>query len=215
MLPVADLALLSGRREGYLVFSLRKPLPIPDLAVVFATDGEGRPIERAEPRRPTWRRRAFVWFETAGLLSPWWADRSVYRRGRQWLKESEIMGMEAESFSMAVAERISMKDVAERRRSNARRLASAYGSRAMFREVPADACPYLFPIVAGDPAKVQAEFAGLGIETTRFWRIGLSRDGTAYPGARRIADMVLCLPVHQDIDDEGMGILANAAEAIV
>jgi hypothetical protein len=205
-LPCAGVEPVKGGVLTCCVYSLRKPLPVPDLALVFAAgDGFEPGTGGSRPRR------RFTLLEVAGLILPPLRHRTFFRGMRQRLKGVSRLGVPASRFSEVLACRFDLDEVMAERRARARSLLEGLSGEALFSSVPTNACPYYFPVRIPRPAIGRQRLWKEGIETTTFWTFdeGL---GPEFPGAREVASRLLCLPVHQDLaDDEIQRIAATTA----
>jgi hypothetical protein len=206
-LPCAGVPLLSGAQGGYMLYSLRKPLPVPEVALLYAPRGAVRGRATGRPRT------AFVATEIVGLAVPPVRAWGLYRRARQRQKSGRL-GARPAALSRWLASRITHGAAHHARRRAGRRLLAGLAGRALVPAIPDAACPYYFPLRAAEPARVEQALLGLGIETTRFWR--LRADQREFAGARELADSMVCLPVHQDLTDEQVEhVLRSAVSATV
>jgi hypothetical protein len=203
-LPCNRVELLSGSRAGFVVYSLRKPLPIPDLALVYAT-GNSVPFKSVRGAS----RWLFSGMESAGLVIPLVGRSRPYRRMRRVLKEQGSFGARPSAVSRFLVSRIEHANVVRARQRAGRRLLTALSDHAFIPEVGSDACPYYFPVSLSRPDKARRALEQVGIESTRFWQIDGNLRG--YIGARGIADSMLCLPVHQGLNDRQLAMLCDAA----
>lgn len=202
-LPCAGVEPVKGGALTCCVYSLRKPLPVPDLALVFAAGDGFEPVTSGSLHR-----RRFTLLEVAGLIFPPLRRRTFFQGMRQRLKGGGSRGVPASRFSEVLACRFDLDEVMAERRARARRLLEGLSGEAFFGSVPTNACPYYFPVRIPRPAIGQQRLWMEGIETTTFWTFdeGL---GYQFPGAREVASRLLCLPVHQDLaDDEIQRIVA-------
>jgi dTDP-4-amino-4,6-dideoxygalactose transaminase len=206
-LPCGQADMLTGSQGGYVVYSLRKPLPIPDLALIYGPSAFVQ--EEAHGRS---MRRLFSVVESAGLLIPRFGRSRLYSGLRQRLKDRSLRGARPSFLSRLFATRIDQAKAMHARRSAAARLLSALKTWAVFPSVPEEACPYYFPVFLRRPDQAQMAFQRLGIETTRFW--GLDGVLRTHPGARHVASSILCLPVHQDLADTQITELCQTAEVV-
>jgi hypothetical protein len=205
-LPCAGVSLLSGARGGYVLYSLRKPLPVPEVALLYASPGAAPCRVIGEPRA------AFVATEIAGLVMPPVRAWGLYRRARQRQKSGRL-GARPAALSRWLVCRSPHREAHHRRRHAGRRLLAGLAGHALVPAIPDAACPYYFPIRAAEPARIEEALMSLGIETTRFWRLRF--DQRRFAGAREVADSIVCLPVHQDLTGEQVEhVLRSAVSAI-
>jgi dTDP-4-amino-4,6-dideoxygalactose transaminase len=210
-LPCAGLDEIRGSEGGYHVYSLRKPLPIPDLALVTVGDStlsdklksSARPVERT----------IFTMFEALSMAFAPMRSGQLFRHMRQMLMASNKIGISPSHLSIALAGRLDHRAVMDARKANALRLMHALEPWSLFKSLPKASCPYYFPIIVPDPGRVQQLFLSRGIETTTFWSLDERFIDRRFPVAKSIARSILCLPVHQDLTESQIGDVIEAAEA--
>jgi hypothetical protein len=211
-IPLTGLPVVQGREAGYVVYSLRKPLAVPELALLTSDQAidPGRSDRFVAGRRPL-ARRLFTGVETGGLVIQALRRIPTFRRLRQRLKVAYGRGIPPSRFAVGLVERMNLEHVVAARRRVAARLSLAIGPAAIFRTVPEDACPYYFPILSRRPDQLRTDLAGRGIETTRFWSIDESLLDDQHGGTRRIAREMVCLPTHHDLTEAETDVLVAAA----
>jgi hypothetical protein len=206
-LPCTRAEVLSGSRAGFVVYSLRKPLPIADLALVYATGDTA--LRRSARGASRW---LFAGVESAGLFIPPVGRSRTYRRLRGVLKERGGLGARPSAISRFLVPRFDHGNVAQARQRAGRRLLTAWKEHALIPKIDSDACPYYLPVALSRPDAVRRVLERQGIETTRFWQIDGELRG--YAGACGIADSMLCLPVHQCLNDRQLAMLCEASASV-
>ena len=110
--------------------------------------------------------------------------------------------------------RVARVGAAVRRRRNYEALLRMLGDRVphAFRDLPAGASPFVFPIVSIDKSAVLRRLRASGIRALDFWSTphpALPADD--YPVAGRLRATVVGLPVHQELRDEDLARIVTAA----
>ena len=209
-LPHGGESVLVGRDRGYLVHSLRKPLPLPE-GSLLRTRGDAADAASEVTASDWCRARAFVAIEWVGLGVPKLAAAAWFERARAALKRRDRHGARPFAASRMIAERVDTEHVRLARRANARRLMQALRPFALVDTIGADASPYYFPLLLKDVASAEDRFRQEGVEVTRFW----SLRGIASPAGHSVASMIsrhlLCLPTHQGLTDTQLTQLLDVA----
>nr|UXE44903.1 dTDP-4-dehydro-2,3,6-trideoxy-D-glucose 4-aminotransferase [uncultured bacterium] len=110
-----------------------------------------------------------------------------------------------------LARRVDWRRVVERRRQNYERVARAIkGADLAFDRLPDGACPLSLPVLVDARDEVAARMAERGIEVDLFGSVPHPLvDVSAFSGARRWAERVLGLPIHQGLSDEEIDVVAR------
>lgn len=216
--PQSALPVWEGAAGGFVLFSLRKPLPIPDMALLCEVQTDD--ALRAIPSRmdcpdgsiaPSAARSCYALLEVLLLCHPAARQFSSVRFARRLLKTSLRYGQQPTRLSWERVTNLALRDVAEARRGNAEKLIEACGKRALYRHVPSCSAPYYFPILVDDPDYVARRMRQKGIETTRLWGASGCWAPEVSEPARTTAQRILCVPVHQGIGDQDMRRLIDVA----
>lgn len=116
-------------------------------------------------------------------------------------------------LSDALLRRLDPAVVRERRRRNyqglAARLAAMPGFQPAFDRLPAGVCPLYLPVFVRGRTEVLVRLQADGVETFVFGMFhhpGL--DPAGFPEARALREEILCLPIHQDLDEADLDRLA-------
>jgi hypothetical protein len=196
-----------------VLHSLRKPLPVPDGAFVSVSEqAAGAVLPSAV--RPALGRDVFARFEWLGLRWPSVRTYRGYEQIRAWLKASRQPGTAISNLSGRLIPRFDHEEVARKRRRNALVLAHELPTHSLFARRADEGCPYYFPLIVEDPGRLRQAFAQHGIQTTTFWgpEGGVAAD---FVVARRMAQSILCLPVHQDLTEDDLGRIIDATKRVV
>ncbi|MBI4277498.1 MAG: hypothetical protein HY660_03490 [Armatimonadetes bacterium] len=214
-LPHPAVGVIPGRECGYILYSLRKLAPIPDLAPVLTAKDSASSADIAPPAGRPFARTVYIGLESAELMIEGLRGMASLQRRLRRLKEDGQWGSPVSRLSLALARRVDFSRVREARRANAIRLAQGLAPWARCHHAPEAACPYYFPLRVNDPARVKDALARVGIETTTFWRSQEAVTGPGFPVARETARSTLCLPVHQDLTPGQVDRLIQAVSAVV
>ena len=122
-------------------------------------------------------------------------------------------------ISARLLKHIDFEDVRSRRIENYQRLASRIREfvTPLHDELPAGACPLLFPILVEDKQMAADILRGCGIDVLEFWNQGAEDDvrraGLALQdppsSAQYLRRHVLGLPIHQDLTDRHIDYVAD------
>lgn len=108
--------------------------------------------------------------------------------------------------------------VAQRRRDNydryARLLRDDTTVRPLFPQRPADCCPWVFPVLLPDRDRIDQHWRRQGVALHTFGihlhsALYASGDPAMIADARRLAQEVLCLSIHQDLSPDQISASAN------
>jgi dTDP-4-amino-4,6-dideoxygalactose transaminase len=140
------------------------------------------------------------------------------------------IGFDVEDVDLAMSEisarllkHIDFEEVRNRRIDNYRRLASRIGDLVtpLHAELPAGACPLLFPILVEDKQMTAAILRGCGIDVLEFWNHGANAGwaGSKEHDHAHVQDPpsraqylrrhVLGLPIHQDLTERHIDYVAD------
>jgi len=202
-LPSEKLVVVKGLANGYALFSLRKPLPVSDFAILATTSGEqmtGEGLAGFKKRSSgsqTNRRRVFAQLELQRLRHPALASIPGFAELRWLLKRCGGYGHVPSSISRDLLGKVDIEEAVRARRRNARRLSDCLGDVALYTTVGEECSPYYFPVLVDAPRQVKSSLADLGIESTTLWgRKGFISSNPTIE-VRRSVSQLLCLPVHQ------------------
>ena len=82
--------------------------------------------------------------------------------------------------------------------------------RPVWDKLPAGTCPLFLPVRVENRAELMARMATGGIETFRFGASSPHRlDPNDFPEAAALREGILCLPVHQDLGANDIGLIAR------
>jgi len=221
-LPSEPTTQVSGGSTGCVVFSLRKPLPVPDLAMIceYVSGVEGSRLVPS-PRfaqgsiHPTILRLLYAKAELALLRRPAFRASSVGKAIRRILKTGYRYGQRPTRQSWSCAAGMRLSETVAARRRNAGILLDRLDRFSLFADIPLDSSPYYFPLQVENPKVVQQELRRHGIETTRLWGMQGLWNGPGSPEMQQAVRKLLCLPVHQGIGRSEMERLADITKRIV
>jgi len=111
--------------------------------------------------------------------------------------------------------RLARREVAAARRERFRWLAArlAQALPAPFSVLPPGAAPFVLPIEADDKPRALAILARAGIAATDLWRVPHpALPAERFPGAMRLRERVIGLPVHQELRAADLRRIADVAE---
>ncbi|MCC2973039.1 DegT/DnrJ/EryC1/StrS family aminotransferase [Massilia sp. IC2-476] len=108
--------------------------------------------------------------------------------------------------------------IVTRRRANYARLERALGGlpgcRPLFAQLPAGACPWLFPLLVDDPEPVCARLDAWGVPVTRFAStLWPGVDAAAGAESAALSRRVLAFPLHQELREDELAWLCERARA--
>jgi dTDP-4-amino-4,6-dideoxygalactose transaminase len=87
-------------------------------------------------------------------------------------------------------------------------------TRSLFDSLPEGCCPMFYPIVVDEPVKLQRFLATRNIFCKRFWSFFHdSLPERDFPDESRLKRTVLALPIHQDLGEGEMAVIASQLEA--
>lgn len=205
-LPASGLHMPQAKHNAFTLYSLRKALPLPDLAFLYRQGISQGGVVGNQRRRLTARRKAYVTLETIGLVS----ELSAFRVWRNRLKAHDSYGLKPSWLSLYLFRRMDLSSVLAQRRQNAEKLLEQLYPYALFKDVPAEACPYYFPLQMPHRDAQRRAFWRAGVETTPFWNIP-ALVPPSFTRERRLSESLLGLPVHQDLTTVELAHIADTA----
>jgi perosamine synthetase len=234
----AFLSRLGGRELGNFgqaaTFSLYKTLGTLDGGALRADEAElgrltGRPFALlTQMPQPTvaWnahRKRRRPWHsasvfsqngkQTHEALAKRFEERVVTARRR--IFEGEwLYGRGISRLSHALIQRLDSAMVLERRRQNYLQLDSllnvAAGYRPALSELPLETCPLYLPVFVHHRAEILLRLQAAQVETFIFGMFNHPLMDTAqFPESRSLREEILCLPVHQNLDERDLKRMAS------
>ncbi|MDT4952407.1 MAG: perosamine synthetase [Acidobacteriota bacterium] len=151
--------------------------------------------------------------QTHETLAARFEERVVTARQRifegKWL-----YGRGISRLSHALIQRLDSAMVLERRRRNYLQLDSlldgAAGYRPVLSELPLETCPLYLPVFVRHRAEILVRLQAAQVETFIFGMFNHPAMDTAqFPESRCLREEILCLPVHQNLDDQDMKRMAS------
>jgi dTDP-4-amino-4,6-dideoxygalactose transaminase len=148
-----------------------------------------------------------------GVLANIFAERVVAARRR--IFEGEwIYGRGISRLSLAVIQRFDAGMVVERRRRNYLQLDSllrdAPNYHPVLSELPAETCPLYLPIFVRHRAEILVRLQAALVETFIFGMFSHpAMDTERFPESRLLREEILCLPVHQNLDEYDLRRMAS------
>jgi perosamine synthetase len=226
----AFLSRLGGRELGTFgpaaTFSLYKTLGTSDGGALRADESELEGLTRrrfALPgKRPrstiAWRDEKRTRLLSGGVPFPGWRGRRtrealaaafaarVARARRRIFAGKWIYGRGISRLSHALIQRLDADLVLERRRQNYLRLDSLLRETSGYDPVLADlspeTCPLYLPIFVPHREEILIKLQAALVETFIFGMFNHpAMDTVRFPESRRMREGILCLPVHQNLDD--------------
>jgi len=205
--------------EPWVVYSPRKLLAVPSGGLLVHPEG-------ADPRLP-----AVAGAPKAGDAA-WWALRrlaqSALRTARvSWHRrrpdaaaagraDAPLQGASGYGLRLLATNERGLGEVARRRRENFLFLKECAdglaGGEPMRRDLPADVCPYAFPLRVPDAERAAGVLQAAGIPACR-WP-DLPREAVD-PVARRLAAETLLLPVHQSLTRRELGRMRDVLRGVL
>jgi|GEM_PF-1244973 len=170
------------------------------------------------------KRRATAIFRQNGRrhqeeLARRFGDRVVAARRR--IFEGEwIYGRGISRLSLAVIQRLDTGMVVERRRRNYLQLDSLLRDVLNYRPVPlalpAETCPLYLPIFVRHRPEILVKLQAALIETFIFGMFSHpAMDTERFPDSRVLREEILCLPVHQDLEEFDLRRIASALRPLL
>jgi perosamine synthetase len=225
------------------IFSIRKTLPVTDGgALLFNTKERPKGAPLLNPSRintvreiinAVGRRREIeenFWIRGTGRLLRMAAHRLTSGcDGGRLLSElgsqdfSSVRGRldwKMSSFSKDLLSRTNPGGVVTRRRENflylLERLGSHESAYPLFNAFPDGVCPYFFPLIVRERDKVYRQMNECGIEVFRFWwwKHPLVPD-EENSEATFLRQNLLALPIHQDLTEKELSVLATTLKKFV
>ncbi|WP_123539021.1 DegT/DnrJ/EryC1/StrS family aminotransferase [Halosimplex salinum] len=209
---------LLGSRGDVGFASLRKFLPIPDGAVLFFDDALA---DAVVPSGHAGRREGFTGDDVQYLVSSAVRDALHRREGLRRPVERAVSAgsgsvaspreryeaskVPMSRLSSAVVARTDPTAVRAQRRENYlawdRGLADRPGLEPVFDELPPGVCPQVYPVRATVPRRFLGALRDAGVVGADTWpRLPTSVSAAPeYASARRLADELITLPVHQQV----------------
>jgi len=212
-LPTANLSIETGQEEGLALFSLRKPFPIPDFAILCSEDdptlaSDSRGVGHAPGSRATsLRRSAFAQFESQLLRRPSISCIPGVQSVRRWLKRSSVLGQRPSTLSWRLSTGLDVQSAASARREHAAMLLEGLEGIALYKEVPVAAAPYYFPILVEEPARAMRRLRKHGVQCTALWGGEGLWSNWSSVSVKASVERLLCLPVHQELSLEDVSRL--------
>jgi dTDP-4-amino-4,6-dideoxygalactose transaminase len=125
-----------------------------------------------------------------------------------------LYGRGLSRLSLALIRRLDPEIVRERRRRNYLHLAALLretaGYRPVLAELPSETCPLYLPICVSNRTKVLLSLQAARVETFIFGMFNHpAMDDERFPESRRLRETILCLPVHQNLDERDMERMAS------
>lgn len=220
-------ALFSSSQDGLLgtlgdaaTFSVYKTLGTSDGGALRVANGA---VASPEPRSRPLIAWADHWHEiqrhrrdapgSPEAMATTFASRVVTARERifdqPWSYERGISRL-----SHALISRMNPDHVRERRRRNFQRLHQMLqgisGYCPLYSELPQGTCPLYLPIFAQNPVSLLLHMQAERIEAFIFGMFRHpSMEEALFPECRRLRNEILCLPVHQDLDDSDLERIAE------
>lgn len=161
-----------------------------------------RPLARAEEviRRRFDHRSATAWRRI--FEDPWHAPRGISQ------------------LSLALIERFDPEQIVARRRRNYARLDAmlrdAAGYQPVAASLPEECCPLYLPVFVRNRVDAFAKLFAARVEPFIF---GMFHHPAmpieAFPESRRMRDEILCLPIHQDLNDADVDRVAKLVRAVL
>jgi dTDP-4-amino-4,6-dideoxygalactose transaminase len=190
------------------IFSVFKTLPTVDGGLMVLNDPARKYSFDARQQR--------LLSVAKGAIRSW-----VLRRGPVIVGfDVEAADLEMHPLSERVLRCADAEGIVGRRRRNYAYLAEALRDGGLFvphlPDLPEGACPSLFPIrVARDVRRVHAELVKQGIPVSVFPdELHSSFPREEFPFACKLADSLLCLPCHQDLDVSDMARMVGILRSV-
>lgn len=232
---------LLGTFGDYGILSLRKSLPLPNGGVLISQRKHARNCARKEPSRfSTWRAVILSLLENVKVNHPllslcvqtlfvkpaiflWRMTKRVFgKRAMVSIPDSMDFHSEEADMGMSVISERLLKDIdseeiVRRRRENYFFLLGCLQkNRAngfVFRTLPQGVCPLFFPLAVDDRDKLQEKLLESGVSTFVFGKkLHPQMDKRAYPLAEKFSGSIICLPVHQDLDEKSLAYMAGMVD---
>lgn len=109
--------------------------------------------------------------------------------------------------------------IVARRRANYQRLDAALGAlpgvRALHRQLPADACPWMYPLVFEQPQAAFAQLVARAVPVTRFAEhLWPGVDASVCANSARLSRHVLAFPCHQELRESELAWIIEQVRQI-
>jgi len=218
--PSEGTRVVRGQEEGFIVYSLRKPFPIPDYAVVYGLP-DSCVAQECNSNVPsgsvsaTLSRRAYARLEEFLLRRPGYRRAVGVRAARQLLKRSALRGQQPSRLSSRLIGLVDAQASAQARRENAALLLNELREIALWKSVPTISSPYCFPVLVDNAAAAKARLHRHGIEATTLWGVRGLWDKENSSSAETSVRRLLCLPVHQDLSKEEIEMVCSVGGRIL
>jgi dTDP-4-amino-4,6-dideoxygalactose transaminase len=197
------------------------------------SDGGGLRFDRALEPVP---RPRVAWSAQWGSIRRRWRDRPPLARaeeviGRRFDRRSVTAWRRIfedpwqapsgiSQLSLAMIERFDPAEIVARRRRNYKRLDAmlrdAAGYRPVAASLPDESCPLYLPLFVHNRRDVFVKLFAARVEPFIF---GMFHHPAMivddFPESRTMRDEILCLPIHQDIDDAGIDRVATLVRAVL
>jgi dTDP-4-amino-4,6-dideoxygalactose transaminase len=157
---------------------------------------------------PGWRRRRIYEALAAGFAA------RAARARRRIFEDKWIYGRDISRFSHALIQRLDAEMVLDRRRRNYLRLDSLLrgtpGYVPVLSELQPETCPLYLPIFVPHREEILIKLQSALVETFIFGMFNHpAMDTGRFPESRRLREEILCLPVHQNLDECDLERLAS------
>lgn len=228
---LSDMPAASADGTGDLaIYSFTKNLPLPDGGALVVRSDSLSPVEwNLKPL--SWRRQSrLAWLMTRkAMISR--VRKALHRPLRTTCSHPPPEQMPAayrfraeygeramSSITLRMLHRISARTVRLRRRSNFEYLAGLLrplmSDPSRLTHLSPGVSPLMYPVLVARRADVLARLHAQGVGACAFWSgYHPSFPLHDYPGARRLKDHLVGLPVHQDLDHEDMEYVARVFRA--
>jgi dTDP-4-amino-4,6-dideoxygalactose transaminase len=202
-----------GHFGEWSIFSFRKQLPVTCGGMLIGPGVTGKGTDTRVSRRLT-PRHALLMAERVG---PTMFGR-YYCGLVEWIREKldPVRGAGAWSsddddaigaMTLRALQYLDIETIAAKRCANYRALAAAlgpiYGAHMPYAELPHGSVPMALPVAVDRPAEVAASMwaAGIGAFLWPGFEVIGGVDWSRFPGTRTSLDRLVCLPIHQDLDE--------------
>ncbi|MFW2333108.1 aminotransferase class V-fold PLP-dependent enzyme [Ilumatobacter sp.] len=128
--------------------------------------------------------------------------------------DAEVLGWRIADVSLRIVERADPHHVRSRRRHNYRWLVDALGTDVVTpvrRDLPDGVCPLICAVFSDAAVELEGELRARGIEALQWWSPAHPAvNWQEHPREFQLKQRIVALPIHQDLDERQLRMIAEA-----
>ena len=200
-----------GFQGDYVIYSIRKSLPMPDgAALVFRRRRVSQHFRQSKKNVFSY---LYTSFQTLFLLCQHTKYKSFSHSILPIVRVFKIRSSKDSSpcwLSPRMLSCFNFKSIAEKRRQNYKYLLEELEELALFPKLTLGIVPFCFPIVIAKRDRVMRALLRAGIESSVFWPLPRLISKVKYPISWKISKRILALPVNQDLGEKEMAYMSQS-----